>query len=130
MNIANRNLTLVEDTATGMVNCIAGCRVDLNVGETASLAVPFNQGFRLRCHLIGDDPEEDDLLFTYPKSKKFDNLLEILNVNQVFEADISSDMLNEDPNSIDEIQARFTLINLSTGESVVKRSNKVVREFA
>ena len=131
MRILNRNLTLVVDTATDTVNCVAGCTVELNAFETASLLVPGTPGFRLRCVLLGCDqsPNPDDTIFTYPRTKNFTNITEILNVNQVFEADVSPDVLNEDTNGADEIRAQFTLINRSNGQSVVKRSNRVVMDF-
>lgn len=129
MKITNKNLTLTEDTGTDTVNCVAGCRVELDPFETASLALPNTPGFRLRCVLLGIDVGPDDTVFSYPRSKTFTRVVDILDVNQVFDADVSTDILNEDANGADEIRAEFTLINRSTGQSVVRRSNAVQMNF-
>lgn len=130
MKITNRNLTLVQNTGTDTVNCLAGCRVELNAFEAASLLVPGTPGFRLRCVLVGNDPgPADSTVFTYPRTMRFTNIVDLLNVNQVFEDDVSDDMLDEDAPDVGEIQAEFTLINLSTGQRRVSRSNQVAVNF-
>jgi hypothetical protein len=133
MDIVGKKLTLTENAGAHTVNCVAGCRVKLNAGETASLLAPGAKGFRLSCVLLGVDkaPNPDDTLFTYNKSKTFKNIVDILDVNQVFEADVGKSLLNEDTtgNKRDEIRARFTLINLTTGASRSERSPRVIRDF-
>ena len=129
MNIINRNLTIVQNPANKTAKCTAGCTVTLDAFETASLLIPGFPGFRLSCVLLGIDPGPDDTLFIYPRSKKFTNILDITGVNQVFEDDLSFSILNEDANGADEIRAEFTLINLSTGQSRVRRSNQVQMNF-
>jgi len=125
VKIVKRKLTLVQNTAAHTVKCTAGCQVELNPLEAASLLNPLHPGFRLRCVLIGIDPGTDPVIFTYAKSKNFKSITDLAGLNQVFEDDLSTDILNEDPNGTDEIRARFTLIDLSNGQSVTKTTNLV-----
>src|SRR5688500_14091482 len=129
MRILNRTLTLVEDPATENVNCLAGCRVELNGLETASLLNPFHPGFRLSCVLVGIDPGPDDTLFNYG-DRFFHSIEQILGLDQVFEESLSRVVLNEDISGVDEIRAEFTLSDRSNAQSVVRRSNLVARNFA
>jgi hypothetical protein len=126
MRILSR--TLVEIPATGNVNCLAGCRVELNGLETASLLNPFHPGFRLSCVLVGVDVGPDDTLFNYG-DRFFHNIGQIVGLNQVFEESLSEVVLNEDVSGVDEIRAEFTLIDRSNGQRVVRRSNVVERNF-
>ncbi len=127
VNITNRVLTLNQNVANGTVDCVAGCRVILTPFELAALAIPGNPGFTLRCVLIADDPGElsDEVLFTFPLSRTFNNPLNLINADNVFTSTVSIDLLNEDTNGADEIRARFTLINNSTGQRVIRRSRQV-----
>src|SRR6185436_8348917 len=108
MRILNRVLTLTENPATGNVNCVAGCKVELNALETASLLNPFHPGFRLSCVLLGIDVGPDTTLFNYG-DRFFHNIVQILGLNQVFEVNLSKVVLNEDVAGLDEIAAEFTL---------------------
>ena len=122
VNIVNRVLTLNHNVANGTVECIAGCRVELSAFEIAALAIPGNPGFTLRCKLEGVDVGPDTDLFTFPLSRTFNNILNLLDANDIFRSTVSEDILNEDVNGADEIRAVFTLVNNSTGQSVRKRS--------
>jgi hypothetical protein len=128
MRILNRSLTMVEDPATGNVNCLSGCKVELNALETASLANPFHPGFRLSCVLVGVDPGPNATLFNYG-DRFFHGIEQIFGLNQVFEQSLSRVVLNEDISGVDEIRAEFTLSDRSNGQSVVRRSNIVDRNF-
>ena len=128
MRILNRKLTLVEDPATGIVNCLAGCTVELNALETASLLNPFHPGFRLSCVLLGIDPGPDTTLFHF-EDRIFNNIVQIAGLNQVFEKNLGKVVLNEDVSGPDEIRAQFTLSDRSNGQSVVRRSNVVQGNF-
>ncbi|VVN23251.1 hypothetical protein PS639_04402 [Pseudomonas fluorescens] len=125
-DITNRALTLNQNAATALIECIAGCTVELNALETGALLNPLHPGFRLRCVLVGDDPgPTDPVIFTYPRSMTFRNIVNMLNVNQVFTEILGADLLNEDVNGLDEIRAIFTLTDLSNGQSVIRRSPRV-----
>jgi hypothetical protein len=125
MNIVNRVLTLNQNVANGTVECIAGCRVELNAFEIAGLAMPGNPGFTLRCVLVGEDPGPDPVIFTYPFSRTFKDVLAILDADDIFRQDVSVDILDEDAGGVDEIRAMFTLVNNSNGQTVRRRSPKV-----
>lgn len=127
MNIVNRVLTLNQNVANGTVDCIAGCRVELTAFELAGLTIPGNPGFTLRCVLEADDPgtASDEVLFTFPFSRTFNNPLNILDADDIFTSTVSVDILDEDANGADEIRARFTLVNNSTGQRVIRRSPRV-----
>ena len=127
MNITNRVLTLNQNVANGTVECIAGCRVELNAFEAASLAIPGNPGFTLRCVLEADDPgsSSDEVLFTYPLVIPI-NALALIGTDHVFRSTVSVDILDEDANGADEIRARFRLSNNSNGQKVTRRSPRVV----
>lgn len=129
MRILNRILTLTDDPATQTVLCAAGCRVDLNGLETASLLNPFHPGFRLSCVLLGIDNGPDTTLLNYG-DKFFDSIEQILNLNQAFTIRLSKTVLNEDVSGLDEIRAEFTLSDRSNNQSVIRRSNTVQRQFA
>jgi hypothetical protein len=122
MNIVNRVLTLNQNVANGTVECIAGCRVELNAFEIAGLGVPGNPGFTLRCVLEGVDVGPDAVIFTFPLSRTFTTPLDILDADDIFRSTVSVDILDEDANGPDEIRAVFTLVNNSTGQRVVRRS--------
>ncbi len=121
MRIVNRVLTLNPNVANGLVECIAGCRVELDAFEIAGLAIPGNPGFRLTCFLEAVDRGPDRPLFTYPRSKTFFSALDLLNADQVFTEMLSEDRLDEDSGE-DDIRAVFTLVNRSTGRSLIRRS--------
>ena len=125
MRIVNRVLTLNQNVANGLVECIAGCRVDLDAFEIAGLAIPGNPGFTLRCVLEGVDRGPDAVLFTFPRRRTFTTALDILNADHVFTEQVSEDILNEDTTGADEIRSVFTLVNNSTGRSVVRRNATV-----
>lgn len=125
MNIVNRVLTLNQNVANQTVECIAGCRVELDALEIAGLAIPGNRGFRLRCVLEGVDVGDDRVLYTFPRSMTFTSAADLLNADHVFTEVISQDILDEDVNDTDEIRAVFTLVNLSTGQSRIRRSPRV-----
>jgi hypothetical protein len=125
MDIEKRALTLNQNVANQTVDCIAGCHVKLEPGEIASLGVPGNPGFTLTCVLEGVDRGPDTVLFTFPTSRTFLNLLDIGDVDEVFTGTVSSAILNEDGQEADEIRAVFTLVNNSTGISVIRRSANV-----
>jgi len=125
MNIVNRALTLNRIVANQTVECIAGCRVELDAFEIAGLTIPGNPGFRLRCVLEGVDVGPDAVIYTYPRSRTFTSPQDLLNVDHVFTEVVSQDILNEDVNDSDEIRAVFTLVNLSTGQSRIRRSPRV-----
>jgi hypothetical protein len=129
MNITKRKLTLNVDTATEIVQCVAGCHIDLNALETGALLNPLHPGFRLRCVLLGRDPGPDEVIFTYPVVKTMNLVENILGQNHVFTADVSVSILDEDTTGNDEICARFTLVDLSNGQSVVRISNRVDMVF-
>lgn len=128
MRILNRKLTLVENPAIASVKCSAGCLVELNALETASLLNPFHPGFRLSCVLLGIDPGPDTTLFNYG-DRNFNNIVQILGLNQAFDITLPKVVLNEDVNGLDEIRAEFTLIDRSNNQSVVRRSNVVQVNF-
>jgi hypothetical protein len=128
MRILNKTLTFVEDPATSNVRCLAGCRVELNGLETTSLLNPFHPGFRLSCVLVGIDPGPDATLFNYG-DRFFHSIEQILGLDQVFEQSLSKVVLNEDVSGVDEVRAEFTLSDRSNGQSVVRRSNVVERNF-
>ena len=125
MNIANRVLTLNQNVANGTVECIGGCRVELNALEIAGLAVPGNPGFTLRCVLEGVDVGPDRVLFTFPLSRTFKNVLNILDADDIFTSSVSTDVLDEDANGNDEVRAVFTLVNNSNGQRVRRKSGTV-----
>ena len=110
-------------------HCRLRCKMPrhLTPFELAALAIPGNSGFTLRCVLIADDPGElsDEVLFTFPLSRIFNNPLNLINADNVFTTTASIDLLNEDTNGADEIRARFTLINNLTGQRVIRRSRQV-----
>jgi hypothetical protein len=128
MRILNRKLTLVEDPATQNVNCVAGCTVELNALETASLLNPLHPGFRLSCVLVESDVGPDDTLFHF-EDRFFHNIVQITGLNQKFEVNLAKTVLNEDVSGPDEIRAQFTLVDRSNGRSVVKKSNQVQGHF-
>ncbi len=123
MVIRNRSLVINQNVANDIGECIASCKVELNGFELAALANPFHPGFRLRCVLEAVDPGPDPVIFSYPRSKTFHGPLDVFQLDQVFTADLSLDLLNEDVNGADEIRARFTLVDLSNGNNVIRRSS-------
>jgi len=125
MNIVNRILTLNQNVANGTVECIAGCRVELNAPEIIGLAIPGNPGFTLRCVLEGVDVGPDPVIFTFPLSRTFNNPVNILDADDIFTSTVSTDILDEDANGADEIRAVFTLVNNSNGQRVRRRSERV-----
>jgi hypothetical protein len=125
MNIINRNLTINVDNARRIAECIAGCRIELNPFEIGALANPFHPGFTLRCVLLGIDPGPDTVIFSYPRVKTFNNITDIISVDQVFTDVLSFNILNEDANGADEIRAQFTLVDNSNGQREIRRSNLV-----
>lgn len=129
MNITKRKLTLNVNAAEQTVRCISGCHIDLNALETAALLNPFHPGFQLRCVLLGCDPGADPVVFTYPIVKKMNVVENITGQNHVFTHDVSTAILDEDTTGNDEIRARFTLVDLSNGQSVVRTSNRVDMAF-
>lgn len=116
MNIINRTLTLNENTTTDTVECIAACKVELTALEVASFAL--GNSFTLRCVIRANDPGQgsDEVRFTFPRTKTFTALVDLLDVDQVFRAEVSRDLLDEDPGS-DELRARFRLTNNQTGQT-------------
>lgn len=122
MRIVNRVLTLNPNVGNGTVECIAGCRVELNAFEIAGLALPGNPGFTLRCFLEGVDVGPDPAIFTFPLSRTFSNPLNVLDADDIFRSTVSTDILDEDSNGADEIRAVFTLVNNSNGQRLRKRS--------
>lgn len=127
MNIVNRSLTLNQNVANSTVECIAGCTVELTAFELAGLAVPFNPGFTLSCVLEANDPgsDSDEVRFTFPFPVTFNNPLKILDSDDIFRDTVGEAILNEDVRGADEIRARFTLVNNSTGQRVIRRSPSV-----
>jgi len=125
VRIVNRVLTLNRNVANGTVDCIAGCRVELNAFELLGLGVPGNPGFTLKCVLRAQDPGPDAILFTFPFVRTFNNPLNILDADDIFTSTVSEEILNEDTNGADEIRARFTLVNNSNGQSLIKESPMV-----
>ena len=125
MNIVNRNLTLNQNVANSTVECIAGCTIELSAFELAGLAVPFNPGYTLRCVLEAQDPgsNSDEVRFTFPFPASFNTPLKILDSDDIFRDTVGVAVLNEDVNGADEIRARFTLVNNSTGQRVIRRSS-------
>ncbi len=115
MNITKKRLTLTEDPSTDTVECVAACHVDLTPTEIASFAL--GNSFTLRCAIRANDPgqDSDEVLFQYPRSKTFRALIDLLNVDQVFTAVVSRDLLDEDANGSDDVRARFRLKDNSTG---------------
>ena len=128
MRILNRTLTITDIPAKKTVRCLAGCKVELNTLETASLLNPFHPGFRLSCVLLGIDIGPDDTLFNYG-DRFFHNIAQIAGLNQAFDVELAKAVLDEDVSGVDEIRAEFTLSDRSNGQSVVRRSNVVVRNF-
>ena len=128
MRILNRTLTLTDNPAKQTVLCVAGCTVELNALETASLLNPLHPGFRLSCVLVGVDVGPDTTLFNYG-DRFFHNIVQIAGLNQAYEVELSRVVLNEDVNGVDEIAAEFTLSDRSNGQRVVRRSNVVQRNF-
>ena len=128
MRILNRTLTLTDNPAKQTVLCLAGCTVELNALETASLLNPLHPGFRLSCVLVGVDVGPDTTLFNYG-DRFFHNIVQIAGLNQAYEVELSRVVLNEDVNGVDEIAAEFTLSDRSNGQRVVRRSNVVQRNF-
>lgn len=124
MRIVNRVLTLNPIVANGLVECIAGCRVELDAFEIAGLAIPGNPGFRLSCFLEAVDRGPDRPIYTYPRSKTYFTVADLLNFDHVFTEELSEDRLDED-NGEDDIRAVFTLVNNSTGRSVIRKSPTV-----
>ncbi len=122
MIIKNRNLTINQKVANDTAICIAACTVEFNPLEIGALANPFHPGFRLTCVLEAADPGPDPVIFTYPRTKTFRGLLEVFQFDQVFEEELSLDLLNEDVSGFDEIRARFTLVDRSNGRSVTRSS--------
>jgi hypothetical protein len=127
MNIVNRALTLNQNVGNDVIECIAGCTVELTAFEVAGLAVPLNPGYTLSCVLEANDPgsDSDEVRFTFPLPVTFDNPLKILDSDDIFRATVGTQILNEDANGADEIRARFTLVNNSTGRRVIRRSASV-----
>lgn len=128
MRILSRTLTLTDIPARQSVRCLAGCRVELNGLETASLLNPLHPGFRLSCVLLGIDPGPDTTLLNYG-DRFFNNIAQILGLNQAFDIEVGKSLLDEDVSGLDEIRAEFTLSDRSNGQSVVRRSNVVQRQF-
>ena len=128
MRIKNRKLTIVDDPATGMASCAAACDVELNALETAALANPFHPGFKLRCRLEALDPDASATVFTYPEVKTL-NLVAAIIPTQIFNANLSTELLDEDVSTTDDIRASFTLIDKSNNVSVTKVSNTIHRSF-
>lgn len=126
MIIKNRNLTINQNVAEDTATCIAACTIEFNPLELGALANPFHPGFRLTCVLEADDPGTNSVIFTYPRVKTFRGLIEVFQLDQVFEAELSLDLLNEDVRGSDEIKARFTIVDRSNGRSVIRKSSKVV----
>ena len=122
MNIVNRVLTLNPNIANGSVECIAGCRVELDAFEIAGLGIPGNPGFRLTCFLEAVDRGPDALSLRIRVG--LSTALDLLNADHVFREQLSEDILNEDTGE-DDIRAVFTLVNNSTGRSVIRRSPTV-----
>jgi hypothetical protein len=129
MRILNRTLTLTDVPQRQMVHCLAGCRVELNALETASLLNPFHPGFRLQCVLLGIDVGPDTSLWNFG-DRNFNDIAQIAGLNQTFEEEFSKVMLNEDVSGVDEIAVEFTLSDRSNGLSVIRRSNVVQRNFS
>src|SRR5215213_1079257 len=124
MNIVNRTLTLNPLTGNGTYECIAGCKVELNMGDVAQFALPNFRGYTLTCYLEGVDvpPNPHDHLHTFVPEKNWRNVGDLIDMDHVFRAELSRQVLNEDAGSNDEIRAVFVLTNNSTGEPVTKRS--------
>ena len=125
---SKQNSTLTDNPAKQTVLCVAGCTVELNALETASLLNPLHPGFRLSCVLVGVDVGPDTTLFNYG-DRFFHNIVQIAGLNQAYEVELSRVVLNEDVNGVDEIAAEFTLSDRSNGQRVVRRSNVVQRNF-
>lgn len=127
MNIVNRSLTLNQNVGNSTVECIAGCTVELTPWELLGLGAPGNPGYTLRCVLEANDPgsDSDEVRFTFPFPASFNNPLKILDADDIFRDTVGVAILNEDVNGADEIRARFTLVNNSTGQSVIRRSPSV-----
>ena|SRR6266496_4724077 len=128
MRILNRTLTLTDNPAKQTVLCAAGCTVELNALETASLLNPLHPGFRLSCVLVGVDVGPDTSLFNYG-DRFFHNIVQIAGLNQAYEVELSRVVLNEDVTGLDEIAAEFTLSDRSNNHRVIRRSNVVQRNF-
>ena len=129
MRILNRTLTITDIPAKQNVRCLAGCKVELNALETASLLNPFHPGFRLTCVLLGIDVGPDPTLWNFG-DRLFHNITQIAGLNLAFEVEFGKVMLNEDVSGVDEIAAEFTLSDKSNGLSVVRRSPVVQRNFS
>lgn len=127
MNIVNRSLTLNQNVGNNTVDCIAGCTVQLTGWELLNLAAPGNPGYTLRCVLEANDPgtDSDENRFTFPFPVTFDNPGKILDADDIFTATVGNAILNEDVSGADEIRAKFTLVNNSTGQSVTRKSSSV-----
>jgi hypothetical protein len=128
VRILNRTLTITDIPERNAVRCLAGCTVELNALETASLLNPLHPGFRLSCVLVGIDVGPDATLVNYG-DRFFNNIVQIAGLNQAFEIELGRAALNEDVSGVDEIRAEFTLSDRSNGQSVVRRSNIVERNF-
>lgn len=124
MNIVNTTLTLNPLTGNGTYDCIAGCKVDLNMGDVAQYALLGFRGYTLTCYLEGVDvpPNPHDHLHTFDSQKNWRGAGDLIDMDHVFRDELSRQVLNEDAGSNDEIRAVFTLVNNSTGETVRKRS--------
>lgn len=122
MEIKNRQLTINQQLAENNAECIARCTVELNALETLSLANPWHPGFRLSCVLEAEDPGPNPVLYTYPRRKTFRGVIDVTQMEQMFEVVIDLDILNEDIGGPDEVRAKFTLEDRSNGRSVTRRS--------
>jgi hypothetical protein len=129
MRILNRTLTLTDVPQRQTVRCHAGCRVELNALETASLLNPFHPGFRLECVLLGIDVGPDTSIWNFG-DRNFNDIAQIAGLNQTFEEEFSKVMLNEDVSGVDEIAVEFTLTDRSNNQRVIRRSNVVQRNFS
>lgn len=117
MNLINRRLTLNQNIAADTVECVASCRVELTALEIASFAL--GNTFTLRCVIRANDPgqDSDEVLFTYPRTRTFGALVDLLDVDQIFTEVVSRDVLDEDVGGSDEMRARFRLTDNSTGRT-------------
>ena len=127
--ISNATLTISHDHDKKTARVIAKCRVNFTSYEQAQM----NQGlqFKLKCKLWGADSGfngEDDDLYTLSPAKYFPDATPGPSETVTYDVTLGEDVLDED-NGVDDIYARFTLINLYTLWPVTKKTNEIHHSF-
>jgi hypothetical protein len=92
--------------------------------------------WKLKCELWADDPDwlpswlggQDDKLFTFEKVVFFPDASPAAVEHADFNVTVGEGLLDEDLGR-DEIYASFKLSNLSSGQTITKRSNVVKHHF-